>query len=79
METPVSVSVAKKLIRSALSARGLENKLTTKTIDFSDLARASCVFVVVHGWSPDPFAAELEKIARENGFRVTFKGGGFAS
>lgn len=79
MATPVTVSGAKKLIKSALFARGLENKLTAKTIDFSDLTRASCVFVIVHGWRPDPLAADLEKLAREHRFRVTFKGGGFVS
>lgn len=79
MKTPITFNCAKKLIRSALSARGLENKLTAKTIDFSDLARASCVFVTVHGWRPDPLAAELERLAGEHGFRVIFKGGDIVS
>ena len=75
----ITVHGAKKIIRAALSARGMANKLTAKSVDFADLARGACVFVTVHGWKPDPYADDLESAARDNGFRVTFSGAGFVS
>ena len=69
---------AKKVVTDFLKSKGLNNKVTAKTIGFQDLARASMVFVQVLDWSPNPSAAsELEQLAKQKGFRVQFKGGGF--
>jgi hypothetical protein len=71
---------AKKIIKKALDdACHPYTKLTSRTINFQDLARADCIFVTVHGWKPHPFANELASIAKEHGFRVEFKGVGFVS
>lgn len=62
---------AKKLVRQWLEERGLPyDKLTAKDVSFSDLARASEVFVRIHGWEPNPAWTELKNLARENGFYV---------
>ena len=62
---------AKKIIASKLNELGLSyTKLTARTIHFSDLARASCIFVRVHGWQPNPAWSELKALAIANGFRV---------
>ncbi len=62
---------AKKIIAAELQARYLPyTKLTARTIDFSDLARASCIFVTIHGWQPNPQWEELRKVAVANGFRI---------
>lgn len=64
-------NAAKKLIAAELARLGISvNKLTARTINFSDLARATCVFVQLHGWTPNPAWTELETIARANGFRI---------
>lgn len=68
---------AKKVVSDFLQSKGLNNKLKAKTIGFQDLARADMVFVQVLDWSPSPIAQELEDLARQKGFRVQFKGGGF--
>jgi len=65
---------AKNIIKKALSDNNFSNRVTGKTVGFSDLARSTCIFVTVHGWNPNPFAGDLEKLGRENGFRVDFTG-----
>ena len=68
-----TISQAKKIIRQNLVDLNLPyDKLTAKTISFSDLARGSCIFVKIHGWQPNPKAEILRNIAIENGFRVEF-------
>lgn len=67
----MTTNEAKKLIKSELVRRGIPfMKLTAKTIDFTDLARKSCIFVTIHGWQPNPQLKELKDIAARNGFRV---------
>lgn len=62
---------AKKIIKAALEERGLPfEKLTARTVDFTDLAGAKCVFVKIHGWNPDPRWEELKAVARMHGFRL---------
>ena len=58
--------ITKKLIDLNLPAY----KLTAKTVDFSDLARASKLFVKIHGWKPSPLWNDLQKVAKENGFLI---------
>lgn len=66
----ITVHKAKKIIKAELDRRGLNYKLTARTISFVDLARASCVFVRIHGWKPNPMWSEIKKVAIENGFRI---------
>jgi hypothetical protein len=52
----LTTHAAKRLLREELERRGLRKKvswtrLTVRTVDFTDLARARCVFVTVHGWT----------------------------
>jgi hypothetical protein len=62
---------AKKIIKLKLDELGLKyEKLTARTINFSDLTRASCVFVKVHGWKPNPQWEILQLLAKNNDFRV---------
>jgi hypothetical protein len=66
---------AKKIVANILTERNAAfTKLTAKTIDFTDLARAKCIFVRVHGFVFDenttPLWRELRTIAGSNGFRV---------
>jgi len=73
----MTAAKAKKLLKAELDKRGLPyTKLTAKNVGFSDLARDECVFVTVHGWQPNPAASELEKLAKRDGYRITFKGKG---
>ena len=70
-EMDITPKQAKSIIKAKLAELGLpEYKLTAKTIDFSDLARATCVFVKIHGWTPNPLFQELRDVAIKNGFRV---------
>ena len=61
---------AKKIIKTWMEGKGMDYKLTARTIDFTDLARSSCIFVKVHGWQPDPSWDELTALAKSYGFRV---------
>jgi len=77
---PLTPAQAKKLIASQLADKGITvARLSAKTVGFSDLARAECVFVTVTGY---PFDGEngnntnywhnvLKPFAVANGFRVT--------
>ncbi len=68
-----SPSVAKRVIRAVLAEDGIECRLTARTVVFSDLARASCVFVTIHGWQPSADAADqIAGLAIRHGFRVEF-------
>ena len=58
--------ITKKLIDLNLPAY----KLTAKTVDFSDLARGSKLFVKIHGWKPSPLWDDLQKTAKESGFLI---------
>lgn len=67
----ITPAAAKKVIAAALAERDLPfTKLTARTVDFTDLARARCVFVKIHGWQPNPAWTELRQIAVDNGFRI---------
>jgi hypothetical protein len=62
---------AKRIIGRALQERKLaHSKLTAKTVSFTDLLRADCIFVTIHGWTPNPVFSELEAIAKSNGFCI---------
>jgi hypothetical protein len=62
---------AKEIIRQKLIELDLPTyQLTAKTIGFADLARTSCIFVKLHGWTPNPLYRELDLIARASGFRI---------
>jgi hypothetical protein len=66
----------KQIIKMELDKRGLPyTKLTARKVDFTDLARASCIFVKIHGWQPNPAWDELKAIAVANGFRIETAGG----
>ena len=74
---PADPRACKQVIAAALAEHGLSNRLTAKTIDFEDLARASMVFVTIHGWGSPAQQAKigallpaLEVSARAHGFRV---------
>jgi len=70
----MNITNAKQAIREALRALGLSNKVTARTIDFTDLARQRVIFVKVHDWNPNPAAIELEALGQRNGFRIEFSG-----
>jgi hypothetical protein len=62
---------AKKIIADKLETLGLpQYKLTAKTIDFTDLARASKLFVKINGWKPSPLWSDLQETAKANGFLI---------
>ena len=66
---------AKKVIKDRLEQLQLPfTKLTARTVDFTDLARATCVFVKIHGWQPSEQFDVLDKLAKANGFRVETDG-----
>lgn len=73
---------ARKLIMDELEqlrSSGLSipyDKVTAKTVDFSDLARAKCVFVTVHGWKPNRSFEYLKAFAIRHGFRLQVEGPG---
>jgi hypothetical protein len=67
----MTTNQAKKAIANKLNELGLPAyKLTAKTIDFTDLARNSCIFVHIHGWSPSPLWDEIKQTAKTNGFCI---------
>jgi len=67
----VNPSEAKKIIKTELEARNLSfSKLSARTISFIDLARASCVFVKVHGWQPNAQWDDLQSLAKQHGFCI---------
>lgn len=72
----VTPNEAKKLVKLWLSIAGLPDyKLSAKTTSFSDLARASMVFVTVHtGFLPEnnPGWQNIKRLAKEHGFGVEF-------
>jgi hypothetical protein len=66
---------AKRIIKAELQLRELPfTKLTARTIDFSDLARGSSIFVCIHGWEPNPVFNELKTLAHVHGFCVETDG-----
>ena len=70
---------ARKLAKEWLENNGVQySKITTKTVGFSDLARASKVFVTVRLFSfiePDKYA-NARKFATDNGFIFNFSAPG---
>jgi hypothetical protein len=68
----ITIPQAKKIVRAKLKELELDyTKLTGETVH---ILRDSCVFITIHGWEPDPLAAELKELAVQNGFRVQFRG-----
>lgn len=72
--TDITPRNAKKIIAAELNKCGLTNRLTARTVSFSDLARCKVVFVEVHNWKPDRVWFTLKEIAIENGFRIISAG-----
>lgn len=68
----MDIKTAKRLVTGWLREHGLSNRVTAKTVDFSDLARCSRIFVKVHDWEPGPIAADLCHFAVKNGFLTEF-------
>ena len=67
----MNANAAKKVVAEKLNSLGLPAfKLSAKSIDFTDLARANCIFVKINGWRPSPFWDDLKKTAKENGFCI---------
>lgn len=64
----MTTAESKKLVRAVLDAHGLTNRVTARTVNFTDLARAQPVFVMVHGTMPREVWDELAPIADEHGF-----------
>ena len=70
----MTIKLAKSLTWDWLFDLGLNNKVTARTVSFSDLARAECIFVTIHNWKTNPAAANtLCSNARAKGFRIQFK------
>ena len=73
-------SEAKKIIVQKMEELGLNCsgiRIRAKTVSFMDLARGDCVFVTIQDFStmnPCKYSEvdQLEKLAKKNGFRVTF-------
>ena len=63
----------KDIIKKALMENGFKNKVSQKTVSFSDLARGSKVFVFIHNWIGNPFFTTLQKIGKDNNFIVSTK------
>lgn len=60
-----------------LTERGMPyERLSARTVSFSDLARAETVVVTVHGWNPSSNARSVQRDARARGFTIEF--GAFA-
>lgn len=69
--TPITTGEARAIVRTWLTDNGFPTcALRAKTVSFIDLARDSRVVVTVHGWTPDPALADLERIARAHKFSV---------
>ncbi len=68
---PITINEAKKITNKALRDRDIIFvNVKAVIIDFTDLARMSCIFVRVYGSWSNPKFAEVQRIARDNGFRV---------
>lgn len=64
---------ASKIIQAKLHELGLDYKTSAHTISFSDLARASCIFVRIHNWNPGKRGQHweaLELVANRNDFCI---------
>jgi hypothetical protein len=68
----VTPMFASSIIKGRLAALGLSNRVSARTVGFSDLARTKEVFVIVHDWKPSPIARELKELARAKGFFIDF-------
>jgi hypothetical protein len=69
----MNTQTAKKIMRDYLDSNAIPyTKLSAKTVGFSDLARTNCIFVKIRGWEPNPIAADVQRCAVSNGFRVEF-------
>lgn len=66
---------AKALLKSELDRLGLPyTKLTAKTVNFLDLARADAILVRIVGWQPNPCFDDIKKFGKEHGFIVESSG-----
>ena len=70
---PMTPAKAKAIIFKALKDVGLDPyayTLKARTINFSDLARGSCIFVHIGNWVSNPLWADLKAVAKDNGFCI---------
>jgi len=72
MAEKVTPRFARKLIKKKLTSLGLSNRVSARTVGFSDLARVSVVYVTIHNWRPNPIAGTLREYASSWGFYVDF-------
>ena len=71
MKDSISTTEAKRIVRAWLATNDNPAlKVTAKTVNFSDLARGSGVFVTVHGFKPSAMWLSLDATAKEHGFNV---------
>lgn len=65
---------ARKIAKAILGKYGYGSvHITAKTVDFTDLARHSAVFVTVHdSWVPQDVAAKVEVDVKAAGFFIEF-------
>lgn len=75
---------AKNTIKAELLALSIPyTRLSARTINFSDLARATCIFVTIHGWEAGyqsgAWYKHLRELAVQNGFRIEVQGKGIVS
>lgn len=69
----MTANEAKKLMKEFLAAEGVEyDKLTAKTVSFTDLCRAECIFVKIHSinWQTVGNFETVTHFAKANGFRA---------
>ena len=68
---PSDARACKQVVALALSARGLHNKLTAKSVGFGDLARGSRVFIKIDGCLPPGVEDEMIALAKGHGFSLS--------
>lgn len=68
----VTPRLASSMIRARLALLGLSNRVSARTVGFSDLARTSIIYVTVHDWKPSSRAKDLEEFSKQHNFYVEF-------
>ncbi len=66
----MNTNQAKKIVAGVLQEHGFSNKLTARTISFTDLARGNKIFIKIHDWKPNSVWDEIKKKAGEYGFCI---------
>ncbi len=50
----------RKTVRAILDRHGLSNKISVRTVSFSDLARDRVMVVTIRRWTPSPKAKDIK-------------------